>query len=87
MSIIDIIILAVVAIFVWKGVKLGLIEAVGGIIGLFAGAYLAGRYFIAVAEAIQGPLFHSETFARVIAFILIFIIVNRAIAFKFKCLH
>lgn len=83
MSVIDIIILAIVALFVWKGVKLGLIEAVGGIIGLFVGVFLAGRYFMAIAEAIQGPLFNSQTFARVIAFILIFIIVNRLIAFVF----
>lgn len=83
MSAIDILILIIIAIFVWKGVRLGLIEAVGGLVGLFVGAYAAGRYYEAVAEAFSGALFNSPVFARVIAFILIFIAVNRAIALVF----
>ena len=50
MSTIDIIILVVLALFVWKGIKMGLIEAVGGIVGLFVGVFFAGRYYVEAAD-------------------------------------
>ncbi len=83
MSTIDIIILVILALFVYKGVKLGLIEAIGGIIGLFVGAYMAGRYYEQVGDMLTGLLFNSEILANVLAFILVFIVVNRAIALLF----
>src|SRR3989338_9862472 len=83
MSLIDILIIVVMALFVWKGIKFGLIEAVGGIIGLFIGAYMAGRYFEQVAGILENFLFHSTTFANIVAFILIFILVNRVVALIF----
>lgn len=83
MSIIDIIILVIIGLFVWKGVKLGLIEAIGGIIGLFIGAYAAGRYFLQVAEVIKPFLLNSEVFSRIVGFILVFLLVNRAVAIIF----
>ncbi|MFA6304990.1 MAG: CvpA family protein [Patescibacteria group bacterium] len=83
MSTIDIIIIIILALFIWKGVKLGLIEAVGGIIGLFMGAWLAGRYYAQAAEMIKGLLFGSEILANVLGFILVFIVINRGIALLF----
>lgn len=83
MSSIDILILVIVALFVWKGIRFGLIESFGGIIGLFIGAYMAGRYFEQVASSLESFLFHSTSFAKVVAFILIFIVVNRAVALIF----
>ncbi len=83
MSIIDIIIIIVLALFVYKGVKLGLIEAIGGIIGLFVGAFMAGRYYDQVAEMIKGVLFGSEILANIVGFLLVFIVVNRGIALIF----
>jgi len=83
MSSIDILIVVVVALFVWKGIRFGLIESIGGIVGLFIGAYMAGRYFEQVAETLESFLFHSTSFAKIIAFILVFILVNRAVALIF----
>jgi len=83
MTTIDIIILVVLALFVWKGIKLGLIESIGGILGLFLGAFLAGRYYDEVGEMIKGVLFNSEILANVLGFILAFIVVNRAVALLF----
>lgn len=83
MSLIDIIILAILALFVWKGIKLGLIEAIGGIVGLFIGAFLAGRYYDEVGEMLKGVLFNSDILANVLGFILTFIVVNRAVALIF----
>ncbi|MBU1036445.1 CvpA family protein [Patescibacteria group bacterium] len=83
MSILDIIILVILAGFVWKGVRLGLIEGVGGIIGLFVGVYFASVYYDEVGEFFEGFLFGSETLAAILGFLLIFILVNRLIAFVF----
>ena len=83
MSFIDIVILVALAGFVWKGVKLGLIEAIGGIIGLFVGAYMAGLYYDEAATMLKGLLLGSETLAVILGFLLVFIVVNRAIAIIF----
>jgi len=83
MSFIDIIILVGLAMFVWKGVRLGLIEAIGGIIGLFVGAYMAGLYYDEAAAMLKGLLLGSETLATILGFLLVFIVVNRAIAIIF----
>ncbi|MDP2587131.1 MAG: CvpA family protein [Candidatus Komeilibacteria bacterium] len=83
MSAIDIIILVILALFVYKGVKLGLIESIGGILGLFVGAYMAGRYYQQVGDMLSGVLFGSQILANVLGFILVFIVVNRGIALLF----
>jgi len=67
MSFIDIVILIVLAVFVWKGIRLGLIESIGGIIGLFVGVYLAGLYYDEAAAMLKGILFGSETLATIFA--------------------
>jgi membrane protein required for colicin V production len=83
MSALDIIILFVLALFIWKGIRMGLIESVGGIIGLFVGAFMAGRYYGQAAEMLKGLLFGSEMLATILGFLLVFIVVNRAVALLF----
>ena len=83
MGTVDIIILIIIALFVIKGIKLGLIEAVGGIIGLFVGAYMAGLYYDEAADMLINLLFGSQILANVLGFLLVFIIVNRVIALLF----
>jgi len=83
MSVLDFIILVILAGFVWKGIKLGLIESVGGIIGLFLGAFLASHYYQEVGEMLSGITFGSQTLANVLGFLLVFILVNRAVAILF----
>jgi uncharacterized membrane protein required for colicin V production len=83
MTIIDFIILVIVAGFVWKGIRLGLIEAVGGIIGLFVGAFIASHYYQQVSDMLINLLFGSQVLADVLGFLLVFIIINRGIALLF----
>ncbi len=83
MSFIDIIILVILALFIWKGIKLGLIEAIGGIIGLFVGIYLAGLYYDEAAEMLEDLLFSSQVLATILGFLLVFILVNRGVALIF----
>ena len=44
MTVIDIIILVLLALAVFKGIKDGLVRQVGGIAGLILGNFLAGRF-------------------------------------------
>ena len=83
MSFIDLVILILLAGFVWKGVKLGLIETIGGIVGLFLGVFLAGRYYGEMAEVLEGLVFGSQVLATILGFLLVFIIVNRGVALLF----
>lgn len=83
MNTIDVIIIIILALFVWKGIKLGLIEAIGGIVGLFIGAFMAGCYYDEAAEMLKGLLFGSEILSKVLGFLLVFILVNRAVALIF----
>lgn len=83
MTVIDFIILLIIAGFVWKGIKLGLIESVGGIVGLFVGAFMASIYYDEVADVLVRILFGSQVLANVLGFLLVFILVNRAVALLF----
>ncbi|MCX6785884.1 MAG: CvpA family protein [Candidatus Komeilibacteria bacterium] len=83
MSLLDIIIIIVLALFVWKGIKLGLIEAIGGIIGLFIGVFMASRYYEQFAATIKPILLNSDILAKVVSWLLIFIIINRGVALIF----
>jgi membrane protein required for colicin V production len=83
MLFLDIVILILLAGFVWKGVRLGLIEAVGGIIGLFVGVFLAGHYYLQVGAIFKDVLFGSDILASIVGFLVVFILVNRLIALVF----
>jgi membrane protein required for colicin V production len=83
MPLVDIIIIIILALFVWKGVRLGLIESLGGILGLFIGVFLASRYYEQFAAILKPILLNSEILGKVVGFLLIFIIVNRGVALIF----
>ena len=83
MSVVDIIILIILAGFVWKGIRLGLIEAIGGIIGLFVGVFLASVYYEQAAAMLEGLTFGNRALAAILGFLLVFILVNRIVAFIF----
>lgn len=75
----DIILLVLLFGFVWAGFWYGLIQALGGIVGIVAGAIIAGRTYHVAAGWIGGAS------ARVgltewLAFTVIFVVVNRAVA-------
>lgn len=78
----DIIVILIVAGFIWKGVRLGFIEAIGGIIGVFVGLMCAGRWWQVVATSVE-PIVNSHILATAIGWLLVFIIVNRLVALIF----
>mgnify|MGYP001620017685 CR=1 FL=1 len=68
----DLIILAILLLFFAHGFKRGLIQVIGGLVGIVIGAYLA---------SIFGQQFQGNT--RFIAFFVIFVVINRVAALAF----
>jgi uncharacterized membrane protein required for colicin V production len=65
--------------FVWGGFFGGLIQAIGGVVGALVGEIIASRYYGTFADLIA-PLFNgNEILAKVVAFVLLFLLVARLV--------
>jgi uncharacterized membrane protein required for colicin V production len=65
------------------GFFMGLISAIGALIGIVAGTWLASIYFMDLAVWLSPYILGHEGIAKAVAFLLIFTIVNRLVAFIF----
>lgn len=69
--------------FVWGGFTTGLIQAIGGVIGLFVGATVASRTYEHFAGWVA-PVFNgSPVMSKLFAFVLIFLLVTRLVGLVF----
>ena len=73
MNWLDIVIAIVLVIGIIIGVKAGLIKMVISLAGLILAIFLAGRFYVALADKIT--FISSDQAARVVAYIIIFIVV------------
>ena len=87
LSILDLILLLILFIFIAFGFITGLIQVIGALLGVVAGAWLAGVYFEPVGSWLAPFLFGNAGLARLAAFILIFTLVTRAIGLAFYFLN
>lgn len=74
MNWLDIVIIVVIAISTFLGLRAGLIKAVLSLAGLIVGVILAGRYYVTLSE--QLTFISQEDIARVVAFAIILIVVS-----------
>jgi len=74
---VDLILLIILAGFIASGFWFGIIHMIGSLVGLVVGAWAAGHYFEAVASFGAPWIGGNMNLARIIAFFLIFVIVNR----------
>ena len=79
MSTADLILLVLWFGFVWAGFWYGLIQTLGGVVGVVAGAVIAGRTY-AVVGGWLGATGDRAGLAEWLAFTVIFVVVNRAVA-------
>lgn len=86
-GILDLILLLILFLFIAFGFVLGLIQTIGALVGLVVGAWLAGLYYLPFAGWIQTLLLGHERLANIIAFMLIFTIVNRLVGLLFYVLN
>lgn len=80
MAVIDIILLVVFLGFVGAGFRFGLVHTLGSIIGIIIGVIVATNFYGSISPFLQLFLLKSEI-ANWLAFIIIFIIINRLIGY------
>ena len=83
LTILDLILVFLVFLAIAFGFITGLIQAVGGFIGLVLGAWAAGRFYEVVGVWLTPIFLGNSITARIVAFILIFTIVNRLVGLLF----
>lgn len=83
MSYLDIILLVVLAGFTFFGFWSGFLQSIGSIIGAIAGAVLANQYFVPVSGWVIARTGWGENTARVVTFLLLFIVMARIIGLVF----
>src|SRR3989339_1763645 len=79
----DIILLIILGGFVLYGLWFGLIQTLGGLVGVIVGSLLASRMYIPIAAWITDIFGVGENLSKVIAFIIIFVIIQRLVGFIF----
>jgi membrane protein required for colicin V production len=79
MTVYDIVLLLILAAFMYKGIKRGFISLIGSFIGIVVGAWIAGHYYETVAVWLIQIIDINIMLAIVIAFIGIYVVVNLVI--------
>ncbi len=69
--------------FVWGGFWTGLIQSIGGLVGLFLGQMLASRLYEPFSGVIA-PLFNgNDVAAKIASFLLLFLLITRLVGLTF----
>ncbi|MAF13414.1 MAG: hypothetical protein CMI53_00770 [Parcubacteria group bacterium] len=82
-SILDLILLLIIFIFISFGFALGLVQSIGALVGVVIGSWIAGLYYEPVGAWLEPILLGHGNTARVVAFIIIFVVINRATGLVF----
>lgn len=82
MGLIDVILIVIVAAFVFFGLFFGLVHTIGSLVGAVTGIFLATR-FIDPAFAKFGFLFGGGEIGKIILFIILFIVITRLVGIIF----
>jgi len=83
MEFLDIIIIIVVSGFSLFGLFFGFIHTLGSLLGTVLGIYLASRYYHSAAEWLMNFTGWEANLAKVVMFVVAFIIINRAVGLTF----
>ena len=86
MPIFDIILIIILAGFVFYGLFFGLIRTLGSIIGVVLGLWLAFMFYSPVFNWAKYLFFGHDLAGKIIVFLILFTIVNRLIGFIFAVL-
>lgn len=83
MSLFDIILIIIIAGFGLFGLFFGLIHTVGSLAGTVLGIYLAYRLYAPVSDWLINHTTWDDNIARVVIFVVVFIIINRLVGLIF----
>lgn len=83
MPIFDIVVIIIIIGFGLAGLWFGLVQTFGSLVGTVAGVYLAFRYYSPVAEWLMRTTGWQGNIARIVVFVIAFILINRLIGLAF----
>jgi len=86
MGIFDIILLLILAGFVFYGLFFGLIKTLGSLAGVVVGAWVASHFYLQAFVWVEDLSFGYENLGKIIAFIIIFTVANRLTNLVFSIL-
>lgn len=87
MSIFDIVLLLIIAGFVFSGLSKGLIRLLGNLVGLIVGSFIASHFYLTFYEWGKHLLNGRENIGKVIAFIVIFTVAAKVTDWVFVLLE
>ncbi|TAL20546.1 CvpA family protein [Patescibacteria group bacterium] len=79
----DFILLVLLAGFVLFGLWFGFVHSLGALLGTIVGAMVAGRLYEPVAAWTQGIIPWDQNILRVVAFLILFVVINRLVGLVF----
>ena len=86
MAIFDVVLIIILAGFVFYGLFFGLIRTVGSLIGMVGGLWFTIIFYLTVFSWVKNLFFGHELAGKIIVFIVLFTLVNRLIGFIFALL-
>ncbi|MDD4901083.1 MAG: CvpA family protein [Patescibacteria group bacterium] len=86
MSIFDIILIIIIAGFVFYGLFFGLIRTFGSLVGVVLGLWLTFVFYLTVFDWVKNLFFGHEAAGKIVTFIILFTLINRLIGFIFAVL-
>ena len=81
MTLFDVILLLILFGFMLFGVFFGFVHAIGSLLGVIIGAWVAGHYYEAMSHWLMP--FMNDDWAKIIAFLIILVVINRVVGFIF----
>ena len=86
MIIIDIVLLIILAGFIFYGLFFGLIRTFGSLVGMVGGLWLTFIFYLTVFDWAKNLFFGHELAGKIIVFFILFTLINRLIGFVFALL-
>lgn len=83
MLILDVILLIILAGFVFYGLFFGLIRTLGSLLGIVVGLWLTAMFYLPAFAWVKNLFFGHDLAGKIIVFIVLFTLVNRLIGFIF----
>lgn len=83
LSILDLILLLILFLFIAFGFAMGLVQTIGAILGVIVGAWAAGLFYEPFGVWLEPILLGNTALARIVAFIIIFVLINRLVGLLF----
>ncbi len=87
MEIFDVILLLVLFGFTFFGLFYGLIQSLVSLLGMFLGIFMAGRLYEGLGGWLEFVFWGNDNLAKIVAFILIYIIVAKLVQFVFYIIN